>query len=137
MSENRYFGSSGEDQVFNITAKEIKLSRKENIKNQKRKQKFKGLRKKGSADPYPGRAPVNPNKVKKYERGESGFKKGKVKTKFGKKMESRREERIKEVAETAARAEEMLAREDAGALQGDKEEEFTARITQTQIKKVL
>jgi len=90
-------------------------------------------------DKYPGKAPVNEKWLAKHDRGQ-GINHERVKTKFHKKMAKRREEVAASVEETAART-EILLDQDGGYLEAggggddDDPEEFTARITQTRLRK--
>ena len=87
-------------------------------------------------DRFPGKAPVDEEALARHDRG-AGVDAKRVKTKFGQKMAKRREEAAASVEETAARAEILLDSE-AGYLEcggPDDDEEFTARVSQSRIKK--
>ena len=70
--------------------------------------------------------------VERHSRGEK-VDSEKVRTKFKKKEQERREKRIEFAAEQSARA-ELLLHEEAGYLEGDDTQEFTGQIRQEQIK---
>ena len=116
-----------EGEVYSISGSQINKAKKF------RKKKFKTGK---GIDKFPGKAPVDRKALDRHSRGE-GVHHERVKTKFGKKMAKRREEMAANVEETAARA-EILLDQDAGYMEAggdDDPEEFTARITQTRIRK--
>ena len=117
-----------EKTVFNITDDVInKVKRKQNFIPHKHKaNKYKKERKK--TDPYPGRKPIDEDALERHKHGD-GVETGKVKTKFKQKEQKRREEKIQFAEEQSART-EMFLHEDAGYLEGDLEQEFTAQIKQ-------
>ena len=97
--------------------------------------KFKANKyKKGKKRPdqFPGKKPVDPVALSKHSHGE-GVSTEKVKTKFKKKEQTRREEKIAFAEEQSART-EILLQEEAGYLEGDEEQEFTGQIKQTEIR---
>ena len=132
--------ASKEEKVYSIGKKQISKFKKyknndktgeEKIKHFKKKKKLVGI------DQYPGKAPIDPVALERHSRGD-GVRHEKIKTKYGQKMAKRREEMARSVEETAARA-EILLQEDAGYLETgrteEEVEEFTARITQTLLKR--
>ena len=142
----RYFGDEeGDDQqkskegsnketVFNISEDVVnKVIKKQDYKPQKFKANKYKNKKKRENDPYPGKKPVNPESLAKHNRGD-GVSTEKIKTKFKQKEQKRREEKIQFAEEQSARA-EIFLHEDAGYLEGDLEQEFTAQIKQSQIKR--
>ena len=129
-----------EEKVFSISKKQIskfkKYKNKDRIgdgknRHSKKKKKIVGV------DQYPGKAPIDPAALERHSRGD-GVRHEKIKTKYGQKMAKRREELARSVEETAARA-EILLDEDAGYLEmgrtEEEVEEFTARVTQTFLKR--
>jgi len=131
-----------QEEVFTVSASQINKAKKKAKKRRmqalrdKEDQDKKKRRK--DADKFPGAAPVDEAAMARQDRG-AGVNHNRVKTKFGQKMAKRREEAAQNVEETAARA-EILLDQDAGYLEcspGDPNdpEEFTARITQTRIRK--
>ena len=96
------------EQVYNISQSSIK---KVKLKNRHKKFKAKGIeydkkkhrgKERGSADPFPGRKPVDPAKVEKHSRGQAVDVRA-VKTLIKKKDLQRQEKNIELAAETAAR----------------------------------
>ena len=135
----RYYTDSqpSKTEVFSVSDKDIKQVK---MKNRHKKNRVKALKySKGkpgkSADPFPGRKPVDPVKLEEHSRGEKVDVK-KIKTKFKQREQQRREERLEFAAEQAARAEVLLA-EEAGFLQGDEDHEFTGQIRQAEIKRAV
>jgi len=86
-------------------------------------------------DPFPGRKPVDPKKLKKYSKG-MGVDLRNIKGKVQEKELERQEETLELAAEQAARGEILLPAE-AGYLEGDDEEESMLELTQTEIKKAV
>eukprot|EP00095_Tigriopus_kingsejongensis_P011067 maker-scaffold23_size669530-snap-gene-3.9 protein:Tk11067 transcript:maker-scaffold23_size669530-snap-gene-3.9-mRNA-1 annotation:"wd repeat-containing protein 46" len=156
----RYFSAEGdppqsaEPGVFQIGAQEIKeahklQTRKRKSREARAKKKDLGLdprRRLGKAKGQTGASSKTPKgrkgsqpvavliepKPEEYTTG-PGVKKRHVKTKFRQKEVQRREEQIEMAEELAGKA-EILLDEDEGVLEGDDIQEFTATITQTQIK---
>ena len=133
--------ASKEEKVYSISKKQIskfkkyknsdKIGDKYKDRHSKKKKKIVGI------DQFPGKAPIDPAALERHSRGD-GVRHEKVKTKYGQKMAKRREELARSVEETAARA-EILLQEDAGYLEmgrtEEEVEEFTARVTQTLLKR--
>jgi len=133
--------ANAEEKVYSIGKKEIgkfkkynnsdKTGGKDKNRHSKKKKKLVGV------DQYPGKAPIDPTALERHSRGD-GVRPEKIKTKYGQKMAQRREEMARSVEETAARA-EILLEEDAGYLETgrteEEVEEFTARVTQTLLKR--
>lgn len=94
----------------------------------------KKKRKKGQ-DKFPGKAPVDPDALDRHSLG-PGVDTSRLKTKFKRKEAKRREKNAEFAQELSARA-ELLLDEEAGELQGDETHQFTANISQTQIRKAL
>jgi len=130
--------SAREAEVFTVTPSQINKAKKKAHKKRKLRREGHSNNKKENEDRFPGAAPVDPGALARQDRG-AGVNHNKVKTKYGQKMAKRREEAAASVEETAARA-EILLDADAGYLECDPNdaqdpEEFTARITQTRIRK--
>ena len=133
--------ATAEEKVYSIGKKEIgkfkkynnsdKTGGKDKNRHSKKKKKLVGV------DQYPGKAPIDPTALERHSRGD-GVRPERIKTKYGQKMAQRREEMARSVEETAARA-EILLEEDAGYLETgrteEEVEEFTARVTQTLLKR--
>ena len=142
----RYFGDENKDtgvksgkdekdskeQVYTVTSNKIEQVKK---KQNSRPLKFQGnkYRKQRQADPYPGQKPINKDSLRRHDRGE-GVNTREIKSKFKKKEQARREEKIKFAEEQSART-EIFLNEEAGFLEGDLEQEFTGQIKQEQIKR--
>ena len=121
--------------VFNIGDDVVeKVKKRQEFKPHKFKaNKYKKEKKR--PDPYPGKKPVDPAALAKHSHGE-GVSTEKVRTKFKKKEQTRREEKIAFAEEQSART-EILLQEEAGYLEGDKDQEFTGQIKQQQIKQAV
>jgi U3 small nucleolar RNA-associated protein 7 len=92
-------------------------------------------RKREKNDPFPGRKPVDQKKLRQHSRGQRvDF--GSIQNRVKEKEVKRHEEILEFAAEQATRA-EILLPEDAGYLQGDEDQEFTAQLTQTEIRKAV
>lgn len=137
----RYFTESDTKEkveIFNISSSEIDKLKAKTKHKQNRVKALKYSKEKHdkkAADPFPGRKPVDPEKVEEHSRGEKINVK-KVKTKFKQRELKRREKQLEFAAEQAARAEILLA-EEAGFLQGDEDQEFTGQITQAEIRRAV
>ena len=136
----RYYGVEGEEskreEVYTVSEETVnKIVKRQHFKPQKLKaNKYKKDRKKRrESDPYPGKKPVNPESLEKHQRGQ-GVNTKQVKTKFKQKEQKRREDKIQFAEEQSART-EIFLNEDAGFLEGDSDQEFTAQIKQEQIKR--
>jgi len=128
--------SNPKEEVFNISHSVIrKVKHNQSFKPERNKgqsyQKKKGKKK----DKFPGKKPIDPLALERHSRGDK-VDTEKVKTKFKKKEQERREKKIEYAAEQSARA-EFLLDEDAGFLEGDETQEFTAQIKQSQIKSAV
>ena len=136
----RYFTESEKTdkiEIFKVNPEEIqKMKRKSRFKNPKTNgiKYRKGKQAKGS-DPFPGRKPVDPEKVEEHSRGEK-MDVTKVKTKFKQRELERKEKQIAFAAEQAARTEILLS-EEAGFLEGDDVHQFTGQIKQQEIKRAV
>jgi len=140
FNESKGHDGSTEERTETVKAVEEEVhsvSKSQIFKAKKAKRKEKARIRHGKeVDLFPGKAPIDERLLAKHDRGQ-GVRHEKVKTKFGKKMAKRREEMAASVEETAARA-EILLDQDGGYLEAggdDDPEEFTARITQTRLKK--
>ena len=142
----RYYGGDDEsagtdnfksrEEVFNISEDVLdRVKRKQNFKPNKLKANKYKKDKKKSEDPYPGKKPINPEALARHNHGDGVTTKN-IKTKFKQKEQSRREEKIQFAEEQSART-EIFLHEDAGYLEGDEEQEFTAQIKQEQIRKAV
>jgi len=129
--------SVAQEEVFQISKSQINKAKKKAKKKRLRDNELRERKKvKKEDDRFPGKAPVDEEALARHDRG-AGVDAKRVKTKFGQKMAKRREEAAASVEETAARAEILLDSE-AGYLEcggPDDDEEFTARVTQSRIKK--
>lgn len=141
---SRYYegDSTKNEEVYTISKDIIRKVQKkqtfkpDKLKGQSYKKKGKGKKKSSSTvDAFPGKKPVEPEAVERHSRGEK-VDTDKIRTKFKKKEQERREKRIEFATEQAARS-ELLLQEDAGFLEGDQTQEFTAQIKQTQIKQAV
>ena len=117
---------------------EVDLKRKRGGKKHKNREKDEDGddQKRSKDDPFPGRAPLDPAALSRHTRGE-GVRTERVKTKYQRKLQERREERRRQAEELAARADQVLKdgdEEEGGFLEGDRTDEFTAQVTQTQIR---
>lgn len=83
-------------------------------------------------DPFPGPAPIAPEKLKKYKRGVPEKVYSGVKTNHHKMVMLKKEKKISFAARTAARA-EMLLPEESGFLEPD-QDQFTAEVRQVDLK---
>ena len=136
----RYYGVEGEEskreEVYTVSEETVnKIVKRQHFKPQKLKaNKYeKDRKKRRENDPYPGKKPVNPESLEKHQRGQ-GVDTQQVKTKFKQKEQKRREDKIQFAEEQSART-EIFLNEDAGFLEGDSDQEFTAQIKQEQIKR--
>jgi len=122
-SDNRYFVGDSDGKVSKEATNKASKEKEDGHKSKRSKKSFKG------------RAPVDPEALARHSRG-PGVRPERVRTKYMRKMQERREKNLKMAEETAARA-EILQTNDAfegGYLEGDETDEFTSTITQTQIK---
>ena len=117
-------------EVFKVTKSQIKKAKKEQHKRNKTTKR--GMRREGEADPFPGRAPVDPEAADRQNRGPAMDAKT-IKTKYAKK-EAQRREAVREMASDLAARSEMLLSEEAGYLEGDDTHEFTGQIKQSEIR---
>jgi len=102
--------------------------------HRKKDELFYAKRKKKKAkDKFPGRAPINVESLEKHQYSEAINPK-RFKSKHAQKLAQKRENDRKSAHETAARTEILLG-DDAGFIEPDSDDEFTGRVTQTQIKK--
>ncbi|XP_040565996.1 WD repeat-containing protein 46 [Lepeophtheirus salmonis] len=86
------------------------------------------------SDPYPGKAPVDSERMKKHSRGEKGVSFRNIKGKFNKKEMKKKEKDLVLAQEIAARNELLLPEdENAGFLEGD-ERLHSSQVRQTQIR---
>jgi U3 small nucleolar RNA-associated protein 7 len=146
---NRYF-LDGEEQdngspaeVFNITKSETNRAINDrNVVNREKKRRFQreeyqegGLygKKRLGKDKYPGKAPVDPEALERHKRSD-GVNAKRLKSKFAQKMSEKREKDRQRAHELAART-EILLQDEAGFIEPDSDDEFTGRVTQTQIKR--
>ena len=144
----RYFneesGEASNAEVYTITKADTDKAAKDrsHVMKDKRK-KFRredrndgGLyakkRKKGH-DKFPGRAPINAEHLERHKYSDGINPKG-FKSKYAKNMAAKREKDRQRAHEIAART-EILQPDEAGYLEPDSDDEFTDRISQTQIKK--
>ena len=140
----RYFNEDGTStdntEVFTIS----KADTKQAIKDRKRKKKsdrhnddqgpYTKKKQKG-IDKFPGKAPIDPLKLEKHQYSE-GVNPKRLKSKYAQKLAYKREQDRQIAHETAART-EILLQDDAGFLEGDSDDEFTGKVTQTQIRKAV
>ncbi len=139
--------SASKSEVFTITAEDTKnvINRQRKFKKKQNKNRdqdgsadrdsaFAKKRKKGK-DKFPGKAPVAPELLEKYNRSD-GVKANRLKSKFARKMAQKREFDRQRANEIAART-EILQGDEAGYMEGDSDDEFTARVSQTKIKKAV
>lgn len=135
----RYFVESDKAdkvEVFNVTEKAIQKAKGRHKHKKPTTSQIKYKKgKKNAADPFPGRKPVEDEKVEEHSRGEKVDVK-KVKTKFKQRELERKEKLVAFAAEQAARTEILLA-EEAGFLEGDEDHQFTGQIKQTEIKRAV
>jgi len=131
-------------EVFKVTADQVderakqarhKRRRVTAIQYAKGASKQNGNNRRRDTDKFPGRKPVDAEKLEEHSRGDRADIK-KVKSRFKRRELIVKEKRIAFAAEQAARAEVLLAEEE-GFLQGDEEEEFTGRISQTAIRRAV
>ena len=141
----RYFTEGDQPgEVFTITKddKDQAIKDRSHVMKEKRK-KFKrdkadegGMyakkRKKGR-DKFPVKAPIHPDLLDKHKYSD-GVNVKRLKSKYAQKMAAKRERERQSAHETAART-EILLQDEAGFLEPDSDDEFTGKVTQTQIKK--
>jgi len=94
---------------------------------------FYAKKKNKGHDKFPGRATIKADSLEKHQYSEAINPK-RFKSKYAQKLAVKREHDRKSAHETAART-ELLLGDDAGFIEGDSDDEFTGRVTQTQIKK--
>ncbi len=131
---NRYFlsGSEESNKQMRKTKKKKKMG-----EDPPRKRKAKELHQGGGDSKVPAEdeTPIDEAALERHSRGQ-GVETKRVRTKFQKKMQERYEKRRRMAEEMAARA-EILQDDDEGEggfLEGDDTDEFTAQVTQTQIR---
>ena len=130
---NRYFlsGSEERNKQMRKTKKKKKM-----VEDPPRKRKAKELHQGGDSKvPAEDETPIDEAALERHSRGQ-GVETKRVRTKFQKKMQERYEKRRRMAEEMAARA-EILQDDDEGEggfLEGDDTDEFTAQVTQTQIR---
>ena len=140
----RYFNEEGTStdntEVYTIS----KADTKQAIKDRKRKKKSDHYnnepnpytkKKQKGIDKFPGKAPIDPVKLEKHQYSE-GVNPKRLKSKYAQKLALKREQDRQIAHETAART-EILLQDDAGFLEGDSDDEFTGKVTQTQIRKAV
>lgn len=86
-------------------------------------------------DPFPGRKPIDRKKVERYSRGQS-VNLMSIQNKVKENELKRQEDTLAFASEQAARG-EILLPEEAGYLEGDEDQEFTSKLTQTEIRKAV
>lgn len=135
-SNNEGTNPFGKEEVFNISHTVIrKVKHVQSLKPEKFKGQIYKKKKGKKKDEFPGKKPIDPAALERHSKGEKVNTEN-VKTKFKKKEQERREKRIEFATEQSARA-EFLLHEEAGFLEGDETQEFTAQIKQSQIKAVV
>ncbi len=150
MSSSRYFLEAEEDQevkkghkkhekdeeeASGVNSKKEKMSeghlQVEEINMTKAiKKRNSKKRKKDEEDKFPGPAPLDPAAAERHSRGE-GVKTERVRNKYHRKMQERREKRRKMAEEMAARAEILVDNdeEEGGFIEGDDVHEFTGQVS--------
>jgi len=143
---SRYF--NGEDdggmsaEVFSITKNDTNhaIKNRDRVMKEKRKEfkrskdeLFYAKKKNKGKDRFPGKAPIKTESLEKHQYSDA-IEPKRFKSKYAQKLAVKREYDRKSAHETAART-ELLLEDDAGFIEADSDDEFTGRVTQTQIKK--
>ena len=144
---SRYFTSESKKEVeepaevFTITKTEANQAIKERKRHEKRAKasdetaKLYAKKRKKGVDKFPGKAPIDSSALEKHQYSDPINPK-RFKSKYAQKLAVKREQDRQRAHETAART-EILLQDDAGFLEGDSDDEFTGRVSQTQIRKAV
>ena len=123
-------------EVFTITKTETNKAIRESKRHEKSdKNKLYAKKRKKGIDKYPGKAPIDSLALEKHQYSDTINPK-RFKSKYAQKLAVKREQDRQKAHETAART-EILLQDDAGFLEGDSDDEFTGRVSQTQIRKAV